>query len=225
MAEFLRQQSLINQAKLRELRVAIIGCGSIGSFTALTLTKMGVQHLTLWDNDVVDLHNLSNQFYAKEALEAPKVVAVAQECQRYTPTEVDVEIFNEFYSGQNLDKFDIVIALTDNIEGRRAAFEASKASIGAKLFIDGRMGAETLRTFCLDPKNQADCEKYFKDYIDGVVNEELPCTARTIIYNVQMVASLISSFVKKHVQGEATPFQVIFSFTDYTYAKSKLGSS
>ncbi len=113
-----------------------------------------------------------------------------------------------------------MVALTDNIEGRAAAFESAKASINAKLFIDGRMGAETLRTFCLNPKSKPDSEKYYNDYIVGVHNEELPCTARTIIYNVLMAASLITSYVKKFVQGEAIPFQFVFNFGDYSQSKS-----
>ena len=220
--EFLRQQSLINQAKLSQLRVAIIGAGSVGGFTALALAKMGVTSFTIYDNDVVDTHNISNQFFAKESLDTPKVVAIAQELRRYCPTAVDVEVFNEFYSGQSLDKHDVVIVATDNIEGRAAALEASVKSTKCLLFIDGRMGAETLRTFAFNPSVAVNRVKYYNDYIDGVANEELPCTARTIVYNVLMVASLLASYVKKFVNGESIPFQVLFNFQDYTFAKTKV---
>jgi molybdopterin/thiamine biosynthesis adenylyltransferase len=209
----------VNQAKLAELRIAIVGTGSIGSYTAQALTKMGVGHFQLWDNDLVELHNLSNQFFTKDSLEIPKVVAAEKECQRIAPSNVDIDIRNEFYSGQDLD-FDVVIALTDNIEGRKASFEAAKRSERCKLFIDGRMGAELFRGFAFNPHSAADADKYYKDYIDGVSNEELPCTARTIIYNVLLASSAIASFVKKFVQGETMPFMLIFNFGDYSFAKS-----
>jgi molybdopterin/thiamine biosynthesis adenylyltransferase len=220
LAEFIRQQSLIDQAKLSELRIAIIGAGAIGSYTALTLTKMGCTHLTVWDKDNVELHNISNQLFNRESLGTPKVVAVEQECKRYAPTGVDVEIYNEFYEGQTLDKHDVVIALTDNIEGRAKAFEAAFKSQKAMLFIDGRMGAETLRTFVFNPKDPDASKEYYEDYIEDVQNEELPCTARSIIYNVLMAASLISSYVKRFVQGEPAPFQIIYNFKDYSQCKS-----
>jgi molybdopterin/thiamine biosynthesis adenylyltransferase len=222
MSEYLRQQAIVNQDKLAELRIAIIGAGSIGSFTALALTKMGCEHLTLWDKDTVELHNVSNQFFNRDSIGIPKVVATSQECQRYTPKNVDIMYYHEFYEGQKLDNFDVVIVLTDNIEGRKAAFEASKASPKVTLYIDGRMGGELFRTFCFNPKIAELAVEYYNDYIDGVQNEELPCTARTIVYNVMMVSSVIASFVKKFVNCEAAPFQLLFNFGNYSFSKSKL---
>lgn len=222
MAEFIRQQSLIDQAKLSELRIAIVGTGAIGSFTALALTKMGAAHLSLWDKDNVEVHNISNQFFTKDSLGVPKVVAVQAECKRISPSEIDVEFFNQFYNGEPLDKYDVVIALTDNIEGRAACFEASKKSSKTSLFIDGRMGGETFRTFAFNPKSGPEAKEYFKDYIEGVENEVLPCTARSIIYNVLMASSMITSFVKKWISGEKLPFQLIFNFKDFSLSKTKM---
>ena len=34
---YIRQQELVNQEKLAGLHVAIVGCGAVGSFTALSL--------------------------------------------------------------------------------------------------------------------------------------------------------------------------------------------
>jgi len=222
MAEFLRQQSLINQEKLSQLRICIIGTGAIGSFVALSLTKMGCSHLTLWDKDLVETHNVSNQFFTKESFGEPKVVAVAKECMRYSPAGIDVSVFNQFYDGQPLENFDVVIALTDNIEGRKACFAAAQHATKCQLYIDGRMGAEIFRSFAFSPSNAEQCKDYYDNYIDGVQNEELPCTARTIIYNVQLAASMISSFIKKFVQSEAMPFELIFDFKDYSLSKSRI---
>ena len=220
MAEYIRQQSLVNQQKLAELRIAIVGTGSIGSFTALALTKMGCEHLTLWDKDQVELHNVSNQFFNKDSIGLPKVVAAVDECKRYTPDKVDVEVFNEVYDQQSLDKFDVVIALTDNIEGRKAAFENAQKSAKTQLFIDGRMGGELFKGYSFNP-HSALADKYYQNYIEGVENEELPCTARTIIYNVMMSSSIITSYVKKFVNGEPLPFELIFSFQTFQLMKSK----
>ncbi len=222
MAEFLRQQSLINQEKLSQLRICIVGTGAIGSFTALSLTKMGVTHLTLWDKDLVETHNVSNQFFNKESFGEPKVVAVAKECSRYTPTSIDIAVYNEFYQGQPLENFDIIIALTDNIEGRKACFTAAQKSERCQLYIDGRMGAEIFRSLAFAPRNADAAKDYSDNYIDGVVNEVLPCTARTIIYNVQLASAMIASFVKRFVQQESIPFELIFNFKDYSLSKSKL---
>lgn len=47
-----------NHAQLARLRVGIIGLGSVGSFVAETLARMGIERFVLIDYDEVQLHNL-----------------------------------------------------------------------------------------------------------------------------------------------------------------------
>jgi hypothetical protein len=37
---YIRQQELVNQERLADLHVAVVGCGAVGSFVALSLCKM-----------------------------------------------------------------------------------------------------------------------------------------------------------------------------------------
>lgn len=217
---FARQRGLVSPDKLAQISVAIIGTGSGGSFVALALTKMGVKKLILFDHDVVELHNVSNQYFTREYIGESKVLATAEECKRHSP-ERDLSILprQEFYKNQPLDAH-IVIALTDNIEGRAAAFEVAKQSPVTEFFIDGRMGGELLRIFALNPKDVSLRNKYQDHFLDGVKNSEEPCTARTIIYNVLMAASLISSYVKKWVVGEEMPFEFSFDIKSMNQVKS-----
>jgi siroheme synthase (precorrin-2 oxidase/ferrochelatase) len=211
---FLRQQSLIDQKRLAKTSVTIVGTGSIGSFTALALTKMGVKRLTLYDKDEVELHNISNQLFPTDSIGKPKAEATLVECQRQSP-ERDTELIakNEFYKDQPLDS-EIVIASTDNIEGRAAAFATARQNFETNLFIDVRMGGELLRVFNLNPKNVKLVKDYEEKFLKDVKNSEEPCTARTIIYNVLMASSLLSAFVKKYVNGEPLPFHYTFHFTN-----------
>ena len=43
--------------------INIIGAGAVGSFTALTLAKMGFAQIAVWDDDVVSEENLNAQFF------------------------------------------------------------------------------------------------------------------------------------------------------------------
>lgn len=43
---------------LHRLRVAVVGCGRLGSVVAVTLARMGVRHLLLIDPDTVECHNI-----------------------------------------------------------------------------------------------------------------------------------------------------------------------
>lgn len=49
------------QLKLKESNVAIIGCGGLGSPVMLYLAACGVGHLTIIDDDTVDVSNLQRQ--------------------------------------------------------------------------------------------------------------------------------------------------------------------
>jgi adenylyltransferase/sulfurtransferase len=50
------------QQKLKDSTVLIIGCGGLGSTVSTVLSRSGVGHLVLVDNDTVSLHNIHRQF-------------------------------------------------------------------------------------------------------------------------------------------------------------------
>ena len=60
--DFSRQYRIYNPEK-SNLDITIIGAGSTGSFTALNLAKMGIKKIKGIDFDIVEAHNLPNQFF------------------------------------------------------------------------------------------------------------------------------------------------------------------
>lgn len=64
--------------QLRECRVAVVGLGALGSFTADMLVRSGIRHLTLVDGDVVMPGNLVRHLVGPEAIGLSKVKAVKQ---------------------------------------------------------------------------------------------------------------------------------------------------
>lgn len=61
---------------LREARVAVVGVGALGSFTADLLVRAGVRHLTLVDDDIVMPGNVIRHLVGPEMVGLPKVAAV-----------------------------------------------------------------------------------------------------------------------------------------------------
>ena len=55
------------QQALLKARVAIVGCGALGSTQAGLLARAGVGHLTLIDRDYVEISNLQRQFFMTKA--------------------------------------------------------------------------------------------------------------------------------------------------------------
>src|SRR6266446_7647680 len=69
------------QAKIRAARVAIVGCGALGSIQAELLARAGVGRLRLIDRDFVETSNLQRQFLFDEhdvAENLPKAEAAAR---------------------------------------------------------------------------------------------------------------------------------------------------
>ena len=54
-------------AQLHALRVGIVGCGGTGSATAMLLARLGVGHIALFDEDIVETTNLNRLHGARQA--------------------------------------------------------------------------------------------------------------------------------------------------------------
>jgi molybdopterin/thiamine biosynthesis adenylyltransferase len=80
------------QLRLRGARVAILGCGGLGTWALGALASTGVGGFVLVDHDVVDLSNLNRQLlYGVADVGAPKAERAADWLRRFDP-DVDVRV-------------------------------------------------------------------------------------------------------------------------------------
>lgn len=68
--------------RLRSTRIAIVGCGAVGSWTAVQLAHSGFENFTLIDGDHVEESNLNRSIFLHEDIGAPKVEAIASALHR-----------------------------------------------------------------------------------------------------------------------------------------------
>jgi molybdopterin-synthase adenylyltransferase len=115
---------LSGQQRLLDARVAIAGCGALGSFQAGALARAGVGRIRIVDRDYVELSNLQRQWLFNEddaAKSLPKAVAAAQALARINST-IDVEpIVADLTPGnaeELLGDVDLILDGTDNFETR-----------------------------------------------------------------------------------------------------------
>jgi molybdopterin/thiamine biosynthesis adenylyltransferase len=197
---FIRQQELVNQEKLSTLSVTIIGCGAVGSFTSLSLAKMGIRQLTLIDHDEIDSVNLPNQFFREDDLDRKKVVACSEILQLF---DSEVQVFPQprsFIKGKL--ETDIVIASVDSMDVRKRIWDAVSTQRRAKLLIDPRMAAHVVQVYSVIPGDPSSTKAYESTLISE--SQALPdrCTARSIIYAVLPLAALICRQVASFANGE-----------------------
>ncbi len=112
------------QKRLRASRVAVVGCGALGSQLAETLTRAGVGHLRLIDRDIVEESNLQRQTLFTEADASalrPKALAAKARLAAVN-SEVVVESLVTDLTADNardlLDDVDLFLDGTDNFETR-----------------------------------------------------------------------------------------------------------
>lgn len=112
------------QARLLKSRVAIAGCGALGSFHAAVLARAGVGHLTLIDRDYVELSNLQRQWLYTEAhaeSAIPKAIAAAEAIRAFA-SDCQVTAVAEDLTSLNIHDLladaDVILDGTDNFETR-----------------------------------------------------------------------------------------------------------
>lgn len=179
--------------------ITLIGCGGIGSPTALALAKIGCQNLILIDHDTVEEHNLPNQFFRKSDTGKKKVRACKSMLQKFSDCDVKA-IPEKFDNKQNLSG--IVISGIDSMQARKEVWERIKNNLSVPLYIDGRIGGEIIQVFTIQPSHIEDIEMYEKALFPDKEAQELPCTARAIMYTGFVVAGLIASQLKKWIMNE-----------------------
>ena len=207
---FHRQLDLLD-LKLSSTPITIIGAGATGSFTALTLAKMGFSELTVFDLHVEE-NNLPNQFYRTSDIGKPKVLALQEIIRDFEGIEIKAR--NEKYRGQRLSG--IVICCVDSMDTRLLIWNFVKMNTDIKLYIDLRMGTEVMQMFSVNPIDLSQCKDYEQTLFPS--SEALPvrCTAKTIMYTVLSIASFLASQVKKFVMKEPISLQVVFDLKTVT---------
>jgi molybdopterin/thiamine biosynthesis adenylyltransferase len=202
--DYWRQNDIISLRDLEEISTVVIGCGGIGSPTVITLAKMGVKWITVYDDDKVEPHNLPNQFFRKVDIGWPKVEAIKSICSQFTDavvTAIQEKVTDQMLSG-------IVISGVDSMEERRIIWPAIRYNPAIPFYIDGRMGGQLGRIYSLNPCD-TESVNWYERTLEGKAME-MRCTAQAIIYNSFMISSLIANQVKKHARAESTAREILF---------------
>src|SRR3972149_5829181 len=201
-----RQIDLVETEAL-EIPITMIGCGGIGSFTALALAKMGCVHFTVYDDDLVEEHNIPNQLYRLSDVGRLKAECLADIIKGFTGTGIDAR--PERVRGQRLQG--IVVSGVDSMEARRHIWDRSiRYKAGVTAHIDARMGAEVARIYTVRPVDPDHVRLYERTLYSDDEALQVPCSAQAIAYNNFGIASLVAGQGKRGVMGGTGPFRIIF---------------
>lgn len=124
----LPQVDIVGQQKLLDAKVLIVGAGGLGSPASIYLAAAGVGHITIYDDDEVELSNLQRQIaHHTDDIGSDKVISTQQTLKKLNP-EVKVAAIKQRLEGSQLieevKNADIVLDCCDNFSTRFAVNNA-----------------------------------------------------------------------------------------------------
>ena len=217
MAINMRSRGLVDN--LNQFNFHILGCGAIGSATALQLVRMGAENFCLYDNDIVDTGNIGVSQYNIEDISYPKVERLKSKILNIN-AQAEIMCTNEMFSNYvYMNDDDIIILGFDSMESR---LDAVKAIGGWKYsqpfaLIDGRMGAEHYQQYVILKPN---LKKYKQVWYSDEDGSEEPCNMKATSYCSNMSGSFIANAIRKIVTKQPYEEFVSFHFPTMTIEKT-----
>ncbi len=203
---------------LEHVQALVVGCGGIGSYTALLLAKMGVPIITLVDHDKVEEANVGTQLYGNNIVSQDKAGALAtilrQQSLSLTVNDVRARFSPDVLTAYLYSPRRLIIMALDSIEARREVYKAvgsqahSKITTVDTLIIDPRMTLETLEVNAI--KFTSDFKVVRDAYIDRLMDEkevyeEQPCGEKAIPGTGMFAASVVMSIVLRWLKEQPFP--------------------
>lgn len=201
--DFTNQDKIFNPEKAKS-NIFIAGVGSVGSFVALTLSKMGFTEIKAVDFDKVEEKNIPNQFYRMKDINEEKIIALQQIIKEFTNTEIGIlyEKIGKDFDFSFLDLESIVIMAVDTMEARKIIYEKIKEM--PIVLIDIRMGGEGYQIYSVSLNSEEEKEKFEKTLTKETL--DTPCGQKSIIYTILSIASEVCNIVKKIDREEDFPY-------------------
>lgn len=190
--DFKRQRSILDPDEFNNcnLRVDVIGAGATGSYLVLQLAKLGLLNIHIWDNDIVESHNLPNQLYGIPDIGKPKVECLRNIVKQLTGIEINIH--NEFVTKDTKDLGNVVFILTDSMSSRREIYEnCLKYNPKCELCIETRLAATNGRIYTFNPTDMIDQQAWESTLYSDVEAERSECGTTLVMgASSSLVASM-----------------------------------
>jgi len=133
-----------SMTQLRSRRVILFGIGGVGSWCAEALVRTGLTHLTIVDDDIVQISNINRQLPAiQETIGRPKVEVLRERLLAINP-EAEICAIQQRYSSENASLFDLgqynyIIDAIDSVPDKTDLILRASRTRGVKIY--SSMGA------------------------------------------------------------------------------------
>lgn len=190
-----RYRDIIDPEVLRLTPFFVYGVGAIGRQVALQLAAMGCEHITVYDHDTVEPHNMGVQGYCPSHLGDPKAAVTLSDMRTLNPEGSFVAEPRRAVS-KDSSRSGVHMLCVDKMLARKVLASgvstwASSNGWSDTLMVDARMSAESYRVYTVS--NSDIMEQYVKAWFPDAEANAGRCTARSTMYCAASVASCVVS--------------------------------
>ena len=204
--------------------IMIAGCGGIGSWLSFLIARLKPYSIVLYDDDTVELVNMSGQMFKRTDIGKSKVSAVHDIIFDYT-NMYNVRALPQKFTAST-PTTDIMMCGFDSMRARKIYYDAWKCHVNSLpqdrrkncFFMDGRLTVDTLQVFCLTGEDQYNMERYEREFLfDDSQAESEVCSRKQTTYLACMIGSIMTNLFINWVAScldPIIPYKLSF-FTQY----------
>lgn len=183
--------------------VHIIGAGATGSRVFAAILELGMTDVHVYDDDIVEDHNLANQIYMANDIGQLKVAG----CEAFARNKLGclpgsfafhARRVTETYIREGNVRGGIVFLLTDTMESRKqivnCLVERTNAEALPLLIIETRMASTHGSIFCINPFDKAARTEWLKTLVDDSNTDAIELSPCGTALSVGTTASLIANY-------------------------------
>ena len=213
----MRQTGLFDPIN-QKYKIVIFGAGSLGSFITLNLAKLGFNDILVYDFDIVNTHNIPNQFYRTQDIGEYKVDSLKKIIKEFS--DINIKTKREKVDEKTIIDCElntIFIVTFDTLESRKLIYDKLKDYLC--FCLDVRVGGEEFYIYSINTFNDND-KKIWEDSFN-IIPTKLKCGEKSIIYTNFVVAGEVCNIVKKINNDEDYPAKLIRHMKHYDILHSK----
>lgn len=202
---FLRHNSFFGPEDCDDKVLNIIGAGATGSWVALLAAKMGWHNFKIWDQDLVESHNLPNQAYDVSHVGLLKVDALKNVLTTFNP-QISVTTFPHFFEGSNASHLseleDYVFVAVDSLSARKDIVENLIYHPFAHTLFETKMGFTHAALNIIKTNDKNSMVSFLNMLKTDEEVTESACNERIITTLTNVVSSNLVHFLCAHASLE-----------------------
>lgn len=209
---FCRSEGINPLDIMTRMRVVVVGCGALGSWTAEYLARSGCGALTLYDPDKVGWENLGPQAFTAGDIGRYKAEALADRLRTLYGCRAEARVRR--YGEGDMDTVhttgQIVVCGVDSMSARAEIWAGVSGKLsGAAWYIDGRMAGESGTIYVVGMGERGSAERYAATLYSDDSVDPAPCIEKATAYNAGIMggymAGLAVSRWRAFARGERVP--------------------